>query len=113
MNMKEYKAHLRYLRVAPRKVRLVAKSIKGKSAKEAETSLKFTAKKTAISLAKLLHSAISNAKNNFNVSPESLFVKNITVDKGPVLKRFMPRARGMASPIHKHTSHITIILSEK
>lgn len=111
--MKEYKAHLRYLRVAPRKVRLVARSIRGKSAKEAETSLKFTAKKTAHPLAKLLHSAISNAKNNFNVSSEKLFVKNITVDKGPVLKRFMPRARGMASSIHKHTSHITIILAEK
>ena len=111
--MKEYKAHLRYLRVAPRKVRLVAKTIRGKSAKDAETSLKFTAKKTAHPLAKLLHSAVSNAKNNFNVASDKLFVKNITVDKGPVLKRFKPRSKGMANPIHKHTSHITIILSEK
>ena len=111
--MKKYKAHLRYLRVAARKIRLVAKTIRGKSAKDAETSLKFTAKKTAHPLAKLLHSAVSNAKNNFNAAPDKLFVKNITVDKGPVLKRFMPRARGMASSIHKHTSHITIILSEK
>ena len=111
--MKEYKAHLRYLRVAPRKIRLVAKTIRGKSAKDAETSLKFTAKKTAHPLAKLLHSAVSNAKNNFNVASDKLFVKNITVDKGPVLKRFKPRSKGMANPIHKHTSHITIILSEK
>ncbi|OGF71786.1 50S ribosomal protein L22 [Candidatus Giovannonibacteria bacterium RIFCSPHIGHO2_02_43_13] len=109
----DYKAHLRYLRVAPRKVRLVAKTIRGKSAKDAETSLKFTAKKTAHPLAKLLHSAVSNAKNNFNVASDKLFVKNITVDKGPVLKRFKPRSKGMANPIHKHTSHITIILSEK
>ena len=111
--MKEYKAHLRYLRIAPRKVRLVARSIRGKSAKDAEVALKFTATKTAHPMAKLLHSAISNAKNNFNAIPENLFVKNVTVDKGPVLKRFMPRARGMASSIHKHTSHITITLSEK
>ena len=106
-----YKAHLRYLRIAPRKVRLVARSIRGKSAKEAETVLKFLAKKSAEPMLKLLRSAIANAKHNFNISQEKLFIKNITVDKGPILKRSMPRARGSASPIHKHTSHITITLN--
>lgn len=109
----DYKAHLRYLRIAPRKVRLVADSIRGKSIREAELVLKFMAKKSAGSVSKLLQSAIANAKHNFNLEKESLFVKNITVDKGPVQKRFMPRARGSASSIHKHSSHITITLTEK
>lgn len=109
----EYKAHLRYLRIAPRKVRLVADAIRGKSALEGERLLKFMAKKSALPVSKLLRSAISNAKNNFNIGTEKLFVKSITVDKGPVLKRIMPRARGSASPIHKHTSHISITLAEK
>ncbi|MDO8523297.1 MAG: 50S ribosomal protein L22 [bacterium] len=109
----EYKAHLRYLRIAPRKVRLVADSIRGKSVREAERLLKFMSKKSALPVGKLLRSAISNAKNNFNIGQEKLFVKSIAVDKGPVLKRIMPRARGSASPIHKHTSHISITLVEK
>ena len=111
--MKEHKAHLRYLRTAPRKVRLVARALRGKSAKEAETALRFMVKKSAEPMLKLLRSAVANAKHNFNIPQEKLFVKNITVDKGPILKRSMPRARGSASPIHKHTSHISIILIEK
>lgn len=109
----EYKAHLRYLRIAPRKVRLVADSIRGKSVREAERGLKFMAQKSALPILKLLRSAIANAKNNFSIGAEKLFVKKITVDKGPILKRIMPRARGSASPIHKHTSHISITLTEK
>src|SRR3989344_5886722 len=101
----DYKAHLRYLRVAPRKVRLVAKTIRGKAAKDAETSLKFTAKKTAHPLAKLLHSAVFNAKIGFKVVSDKIFVKKIPVDKGPVLKLFKPRSKGVAIPIHKLTSH--------
>ncbi|OGF62688.1 50S ribosomal protein L22 [Candidatus Giovannonibacteria bacterium RIFCSPHIGHO2_01_FULL_45_33] len=109
----DYKAHLRYLRIAPRKVRLVADSIRGKSVREAERLLKFMVQKSAVPVLKLVRSAVANTKNNFNVGPEKLFVKSITVDKGPVLKRIMPRARGSASPIHKHTSHISITLEEK
>ena len=111
--MKEIKAHLRYLRMAPRKERLAADLIRGKSAEEAEAALGFLARRSAEPLKKLLHSAIANAKHNFNLEKENLFVKSISVDKGPTLKRFMPRARGVASPIRKHASHITIILSGK
>lgn len=109
----EIKAHLRYLRMAPRKVRLAAGAIKGKSAEEAEAVLEFLPKIAARALNKLLKSAIANARHNFNIEKENLVVKNITVDKGPTLKRFMPRARGMASPIRKRESHVTIVLTDK
>ena len=111
--MKEIKAHLRYLRMAPRKVRLAAGAVKGKSAEEAEAVLEFLPKRAALPLKKLLKSAVANAKHNFNIEKENLFVKNITVDKGPTLKRFMPRARGSAAPIRKRESHVTIILQNK
>jgi len=109
----EIKAHLRHLRVAPRKVRLVANTIKGKTIHDAEATLKFLNRKPKGPLYKLLHSAVSNAKHNFNTEKEKLFVKDITVNAGPTLKRMMPRARGMASMIKKRTSHITIILDVK
>lgn len=99
--------------MAPRKVRLAAAAIKGKSAEEAEAVLEFLPKITARPLSKLLKSAIANAKHNFNIEKENLVVKNIAVDKGPTLKRFMPRARGMASPIRKRESHVTIVLTGK
>lgn len=105
-------AKLRYLRIAPRKVRLVADLIRGKSVEEAQTILNFIQKKPASVLAKLLKSAIANAKNNFQLKPENLYISKITVDEGPKLKRWMPRARGQAYEIQKKTSHITIWLNE-
>ena len=99
--------------MAPRKVRLAADLIRGKSVEEAGLSLQFLTRYAAEPLKKLLKSAVANGKHNFNLEKEKLFVKSIRVDKGPILKRSMPRARGMAFPIHKHTSHITIILSTK
>jgi large subunit ribosomal protein L22 len=105
-------AKLKYLRIAPRKVRLVADLIRGKSVEEAQTILHFTLKKAAQPLMKLLKSAIANAKNNFQLSEENLYVSKITVDEGPKYKRWMPRARGMASEIQKKTSHVTLILDE-
>lgn len=105
-------AKLRYLRIAPRKVRLVADLIRGKSIEEAQTILNFTLKKTAQPLLKLLKSAIANAKNNFQLDSENLYISKITVDEGPKYKRWMPRARGQASEIQKKTSHITICLEE-
>ncbi len=113
MDTKEIKAHLRYLRIAPRKVRQVADSMKGKRAKEADADLRFLEKGSASVLRKLLRSAMANAKHNFNIDADRLTVKSIRVDKGPALKRSMPRSRGMASPIHKHSSHITLILAEE
>jgi large subunit ribosomal protein L22 len=105
-------AKLRYLRIAPRKVRLVADLIRGKSVEEAQTILSFTIKKAALPLLKLLNSAIANAKNNFQLDPANLYISKLTVDEGPKYKRWMPRARGMASEIQKKTSHVTIVLDE-
>ena len=111
--MKQIKAHLNYLRISPRKVRLVSDLIKGKTTKDAESILRGTTKRTALPIRKLLNSAIANAKQNFHIEKDYLFVKNILVNKGPTLKRSLPRARGMATPINKRSSHITIILSTK
>lgn len=108
----EIKAHLRYLRIAPRKVRLVADLIRGKKVEEAEKILNFTVKKPAGPLLKLLKSAIASATHNFQKEKENLFVKKITVDEGPKLKRWRARARGQAFEIQKKTSHVTIILDE-
>lgn len=112
--MKEITAKLNYYRVSPRKARIVADLIKGKKVKDAIVQLDFLAKKSAHPIAKLLKSAISNAKNNFKMTEENnLRVKTITVNSGPVLKRSRPRSRGMANQILKRTSHITVVLSEQ
>jgi len=111
--MKEVKAYLRYLRIAPRKVRLVADLIRGKSVEEAERILNFTRKKAALPLLKLLKSAIANAKHNFNLDAKNLYISKITVDEGPKMEKIFPRARGRADIIQKKTSHITLVLKEK
>ncbi len=80
---------------------------------EAETQLKFQSKRAALPVLKLLKSGIASAVHNFNLSPENLYVFNIFVDEGPMLKRFRARAFGRAGAIHKKTSHITLILEEK
>lgn len=109
----EVKAHLRYLRITPRKVRLVADLIRGKSVNKAKEILTFSKKKSAKMLLKLLNSAISNAKHNFNLNEENLFIEKILVNEGPRLKRIFPRARGRADILQKKTSHVTIVLKEK
>lgn len=108
----EIKAHLRYLRIAPRKVRLVADLIRGKPVKEAEKILNFVPKKAALPLLKLLKSAIANAKNNFKIEEKTLFISKILVNEGPKLKRIFPRARGRADIIQKKMSHITLVLDK-
>ena len=105
-------AKLRYLKIAPRKVRLVADLIRGKIVEQARTILQFRVKKAAQPLLKLLNSAIANAKHNFQLEEKNLFISKITVDEGPRHKRWMPRARGMAAEIQKKTSHITLVLDE-
>ena len=105
-------AKLRYLRIAPRKVRLVADLIRGKPVEEVQTILNFTQKRAALPILKLLKQAIANAKNNFQMKEKNLYISKILVDEGPKLKRVMPRARGHADEIQKKTSHITIILDE-
>ena len=105
-------AKLKYLGIAPRKVRLVADLIRGKSVKEAQTLLKFTVKKANEPVLKLLKSAIASARNNFQLQESNLYICKISVDEGPKYKRHMPRARGQAYEIQKKTSHVTILLDE-
>jgi len=109
----EIAARLNYLRISPRKVRLVANLIRGMDVEEARTQLKFLTKRAARPLLKLLESAIANALHNFNISEDKLYIYKITVDEGPSLKRYIPRAMGRADLILKRTSHITIVLREK
>ncbi len=105
-------AKLRYARISPRKFRLVANLIRGLTVVEAEDVLKFTVKRPAKPVLKLLQSAIANAEHNYNLNKDNLYISEIRVDGGPMLKRFMPRARGAVSPIQKKTSHVSISLSE-
>lgn len=107
-------ATLRNYRQSPRKARLVARLLAGKKVSEAIITLEFVNKKATKAFATLLNSAIANAKHNGKISDVSdLIVKEARVDAGYVLKRRMPRARGMAYPINKRTSHITLTLAPK
>jgi large subunit ribosomal protein L22 len=106
------KAFLKNYRQSPRKVRLVAGLIRGKRVADVLSILKNLPKRATGPVLKLLNSAISNAKQ-MGVNEENLIVKEITVNKGIVMKRMMPRARGSASRINKRTSHVEIILMEK
>lgn len=110
------KAFLRQNRTSPKKINLVAGMIRRKKATEALEMLRLMPKKAANVLYKVLHSAVHNAKNNFNQSEEQLFVTKILVGKGPTLKRGQSISRGRQHPINKRTSHITIevgLLEEK
>ncbi|MCX8117932.1 MAG: 50S ribosomal protein L22 [Desulfobacterota bacterium] len=109
----EVRARLRFVRVAPRKARLVADLIRGKGTEEAVQILSFTKKMAAKIVLKLLKSAIANATQKKNIDIDRLFVKRITVDQGVTWKRYLPRALGRATLIRKRTSHITIVLDEK
>ncbi|MBI4427471.1 MAG: 50S ribosomal protein L22 [Candidatus Magasanikbacteria bacterium] len=107
----EMKAQLRYLRMAPRKVRILADLLIGKSAVEAIVQLEQSRRTAARPLLKLLQSAIANAKHNHESDEASLMIKQITVDGGPTLYRWMPRAMGRATPIRKRTAHIVLTLA--
>ncbi len=106
------RAKLGYLRISPRKVRLVADLIREKPVREAENILAFTRKGAAVPLLKLLRQALANAKNNFHLEDKSFYISKILVDEGPKLKRIRQRARGHADEIQKKTSHITIVIDE-
>lgn len=108
----QVKAKLNYLRIAPRKVRLITSLIRKKKAEEAQAILNFTIKKASKPLLNLLNSAIANAKNNLELDPSNLYISKITVDEGRKYKRWMPRSRGRAFQILKKTSNITIVLDE-
>ncbi|MCE7793866.1 50S ribosomal protein L22 [Salipaludibacillus sp. CUR1] len=109
----EAKAVAKQVRIAPRKVRLVADLIRGKEIGEAISILRLTPKKASPVIEKLLNSAIANAEHNYEMEPDNLVVSQAYVDEGITLKRFRPRAMGRASRINKRTSHITVVLTEK
>ena len=106
------KAILKNYRQSPRKVRLIADVVRGKKANEALAQLRLLDKRAAEPFAKVIRSAMANAKQAGH-TPDDLFINHVTVDKGIVLKRFMPRARGAASRINKRNSHITVELGTK
>lgn len=109
----ESKASLKYARVGCQKARLVADLVRGKNVNEAVKTLTFLNKKSALMIKKLIESAVANADYKKTMDIDKLFVKTITVDGGPVLKRFMPRAQGRAFGLRKKTSHINVILEER
>lgn len=109
--MANHTAILRYLRIAPRKVRLVADLVKGLPVNEAEARLMLAPQRAAKPILKLLRSAVVGAKQN-ELNVEQLYIAALRVDQGPMLKRYMMRARGGASQIQKKMSHVTLALAE-
>jgi large subunit ribosomal protein L22 len=108
----EIKARARMIRISPRKVRLVGDVIKTKNINDAMGMLLYMPQKASGILKKLLDSAVANARQKKYIDVDNLYVKNVLVDGGPVMKRFLPRAMGRATKIRKRTSHITLILDE-
>jgi large subunit ribosomal protein L22 len=105
------RASSRYVRVPPRKARLVADQVRGLHIDQARALLQFSPRGAAHDIGKLIESAASNAENNHDLDADEMRVAEITVDEGPTLKRYRPRALGRATPIHKRTSHIAVALS--
>ncbi len=104
-------AKLRFLRISPKKTRLVCDAIRGLSVEQADARLIAMKKKASFPLHKLLHSAVANALHNFSAKKDTLKVEAIFADEGPTIKRYRPRARGVAAPIRKRMSHVTIVVS--
>ncbi len=108
------KASAMHVRISPRKVRMVLDTVRGKSVSQAMGLLTLTRKKAAKPVQKLLRSAVANAAENNGIDDvDALMIDQIMADEGPTLKRYMPRARGRATPIRKRTSHIRITLRER
>lgn len=109
----EARALQKHVRIAPRKVRVVADLIRGKAVSEALETLTFTPKKAALVVRKALESAVANAQQAGEVDIDSLIVSRIQVDEGPTMRRFKPRAHGRATRIDKRTSHVLVEVGEK
>ncbi len=104
------KAVAKFVRIAPRKARLVADEVRGKSVPEAVTILQFTNKRAAGIVGDVIKSAAANAEHNDDADIGALFVRDVRVDEGPTIKRYRPRAMGRATMIRKRTSHISVVL---
>lgn len=109
----EARAIARYVRVSPRKARLVVDLIRGKSVEEAAAILKFTPRAAAEIVEKVLMSATANAEKNLKIKRDDLYIASAFVDEGPTLKRVRPRAQGRAFRINKRTSHVTVVVKQR
>jgi large subunit ribosomal protein L22 len=109
----ETRAIAQFVRISPRKIRLVMDQVRGKQVGEALNMLSFASQRGAGILKKLVNSAIANAEQNTGVDVDSLYIMRVYADEGPTLKRWRPRAQGRATPIRKRTSHLTVVLNEK
>ena len=109
----EAKAKTRFVRIAPRKARLVVDLIRGRGVGDALTVLDFTPKRAAKIVAKTLRSAVANAESRSRLDVDELFVKQAFVDEGPTQKRTLPRAHGRATKIAKRTSHVTVVVGQR
>ena len=105
------RASARYVRVAPRKVRVVADQIRGKGVEDALALLRFSPRGASVQVLKLLESAAANAENNHDLDPEEMEIAEISVDEGPTMRRYRARARGRATRIEKRTCHIKVALT--
>jgi len=108
----ETKAAAKFVRISPRKIRLVMDQVRGKKVEDALILLSFAPQKGAGLLKKLIDSAVANAEENSGTDVDSLYIKNVYADEGPILKRWRPRAQGRATRIRKRTSHLTVTLDE-
>lgn len=111
--MTQVNAKLKYVRMTPRKMMMVANEIRGKEVQKAIDYLTFCRRRAARPLLKLVKSAVANANQKGGMDIDNLYIKELLVDKGPTMQRWMPRARGMATPILKRTSHVKLVLEEK
>jgi large subunit ribosomal protein L22 len=109
----ETSAVAKFVRISPRKIRLIMDQVRGKRVDEALNMLSFAPQKGAPILKKLINSAVANAEQNSGVDVDALFVKRVYADEGPTLKRFRPRAQGRATRIRKRSSHLTVVLDEE
>ena len=109
----ETRAVAKFVRISPRKIRLVMDQVRGKQVGDALNMLSFAPQRGARILKKLVNSAIANAEQNTGVDVDSLYIMRIYADEGPTLKRWRPRAQGRATSIRKRTSHLTVVLNEK
>ncbi len=109
----EVRATEKYIRMSPRKVRLVVDAIRGKRATDAMATLRFMPHSAAKAVGKAIASAVANAENNYELDPDDMFVARIAADTGPTIKRFRPRAHGRVSPLLKRSTNITVVLEDR
>lgn len=109
----QVRAHARYIRMSPRKVRLVVDLVRGKDVVPAIQQLTFTNKAASLPVKKVIESAVANAEHNNKLQRDNLFISQIMVNQGPTLQRWLPRAFGRATPLRKRSCHISVVLDER